>query len=181
MAADRHSPGPINIHQCWHPEELQYLIDCQFLIPDLGKIYFSLFHPNVPFCVLQQRTRTWRLTTWQWLRANRPPSAAEWRIMMTPSSSCSTPADRPSTSETSDVSPRAKSPLMTDDWTLEPWTLTVQTESRHQVRSLITNSVQRKPHWVCVFTQTQFTKNSKTETRGTGGMLSRAGGRREFK
>lgn len=57
---------------------------------------------------LQWRARTWRLTTWPWLRANRPPSAAEWRIMTTPSSSCSTPTGRPSTSETSDVSPGAK-------------------------------------------------------------------------
>lgn len=58
----------------------------------------------VSACVLQLIVRTWRLTTCRWSRGKWAPSAVEWRTTTTLSSSCWTRTDRPSTSETLDVS-----------------------------------------------------------------------------
>lgn len=56
------------------------------------------------FSGLQCRVRTWWRIMSQSSRARRPSSAAGWKTTTTPSSSCSTLTDRPSTSETLDVS-----------------------------------------------------------------------------
>ncbi len=56
------------------------------------------------FSGLQRRVRTWWRIMSRWSRARWPSSAAGWKTTTTLSSSCSTPTDRPSTSETLDVS-----------------------------------------------------------------------------
>lgn len=62
---------------------------------------------------LQCRVRTWWRIMSQWSRVRRPSSAAEWKTTTTPSSNCSTPTDRPSTSETLDVSSADSSFMLT--------------------------------------------------------------------
>lgn len=55
-------------------------------------------------CFVQWWVRTWWQITWPWWRERWRSSAVGWRTMTTPLSSCSTPTDRQSTSETWGVS-----------------------------------------------------------------------------